>query len=245
MKRNKTKIGWIYFLIFSSFIGVLTIFAPSKQTISKDHESQNLPTSESVESLSLGQSSKERWLEEYEFVDSSGPMLRIVDGRKVAPSSLDQNARRRIVRSIAKSDPHAAIDWLSQLPSEEFDEGIRTIINTISRDYPQDALDLSQAMKPGIQRDRLVAYSAKNLARKDLDEALAWASTLKDGDLKDRVYSQIVVQWAETDLLKAMEFALNEIRDGKHKDYALNWTHRAWRHQEFLKTGKMPESLPR
>ena len=109
-----------------------------------------------------------------------------------------------IARRWAQREGQAAVEWVAKVvpPGRDRDRGVRDAYGRWLRKSPEEAD--AWASKLGLENlgpefSSVAELHALRLTRKDVDEALAWASKVRDPERRDLVYVRVLRQWRSQD----------------------------------------------
>lgn len=123
------------------------------------------------------------------------------------PSAEREKAGAEMVKSMAKKDPHAALEWLQDNLEGGRTAGFAYLAEALAEKGVDSAKQLLDAMPPGAQRDGVVKAIAQKWASKDFKPAIAWLLSLPADDPgRKQAMQQLSYQWADQDLAGATAY---------------------------------------
>jgi hypothetical protein len=133
-----------------------------------------------------------------------------------------------VARHWSRSDPDAALAWISSLDNEEvrnaalgnFDFNLETM-------GTKGASKILEAAASERFRNEFAANVAQQIARDDLQEALSWAESLPAEKGRTAAISSVVNQWTTDDPAGAVRF-IAELPEGKERSETLTRALNSW-----------------
>lgn len=161
----------------------------------------------------------------YENVFSAWAESDFASAYAAAQGLADPGTRVRAMRAAlgqkVESDPRTVLEALREAKLSElrWDLGNRAMSRWLERDLAA-ARDYALALPAGEMRDQALQGVARELARRDPREGLAWLRDLPDNESRDQAISSLFSTWAGSDSKAALE-AARELPEGRLRDSAL------------------------
>jgi hypothetical protein len=126
--------------------------------------------------------------------------------------------------TIADSDRDfsEAAAWVMALPNGQDEQAAKIAFGyEAARKDPVQALDVASTLPPTPQRDELLVHAAGQWSSIDFSNAVSWALTLPDPQLRDRLVSAVAIGAADQDPAAAATVAAQAIAPGQQQDRAV------------------------
>lgn len=180
-------------------------------------------------------------------------------------------AVQSIVYTMAGSDPAAAFDLFDSIPPDQRPNAMWTIFPAWARSAPDAAARTAAQLPDGDERNSALLCVASQWASTDPGAAIAWIRSLSEGtvrddtlmkavtqnptgvaeflldlpagDLQSRAFRQIAIQWAQNDVVAALEWA-TQLPPGTAQQEALASVVSEWGTRDAPAAAEYASQLP-
>jgi len=97
-------------------------------------------------------------------------------------------------------------------------QAFNEIISIVARHDTEKAIEILEGFEHGSRLTHGASMIASRMAQRNLDEALKWAESLVDDDLKKAALSEVASRWLDTAAEKAAAYALDQNASGSSND---------------------------
>lgn len=149
------------------------------------------------------------------------------------PANLREEKLRAFVRSWARNDPDAAIDWARQSPEWQRDRTLENVCMDVASKFPLKAIETIDELKISETSPGIIENIAHTWADIDQPGATRWAKELPDGELRDQIFNRIALKQSESDPRGAVDLILSEIPPGTNQEEAAMSVLHQWALMDF------------
>jgi hypothetical protein len=133
-----------------------------------------------------------------------------------------QDALEQVAIADSSKNMSQTTAWVMALPNGENEQAAKVTVGyEAARTDPVQALDLASTLPPSPQRDDLLVHAASQWSVDDSSNAVNWALSVTDPQLRDRLVSAVAVASAEQDPVAAATLAAQAIPPGQQQDRAV------------------------
>lgn len=135
-----------------------------------------------------------------------------------------------VAKEWVRQDPAAALAWAESLSGGQKTGALSGLLGVLATSNPREAARIAADLEPGDARKHAIGEIAKNWARRDPEQSLAWASSL-EGEDRNRATREALTIYAREDGAKAAAY-LDDLGGGGEAAPYLTQVANEWAQQE-------------
>jgi hypothetical protein len=159
------------------------------------------------------------------------------------PITQERSMVQGVAVSWAQSDPRSACEWARKLQPEAAKLGLQMALNSWGRTDARDATDFLATLSTDAKTKAQLAESLTQAwTLNDPQGALAWATQLPPGPMRDRAITGVVNQWGVLDPARAAGY-IQSLPPGIQRRNALSQMADAWSRDDPASAVKWAQAL--